>query len=85
MEAWSGKSASYALAAMGAVATLVGLALVESGGRAGNAARDGILVGGDIILLAGEVLVLGGAALFFTAIYAYVHATRKRPEEPRSF
>ena len=81
MEAWSSKSASYALAAMGAVATLVGLALVESGGRAGTAARDGVLAAGDLILLGGEMLVLVGAALFFTAIYAYVQSTRTRTHE----
>lgn len=77
MDAWQARGTPVALSAMGIVATLVGMALIEVGGRGAS-----LVAGAAWIATAGNVTVVVGASLLFAAIFSYVAAGRARKRAP---
>ena len=72
MDAWRGKAIVVTLAASGALATLVGLAMIDSSVAASDAAStENLVLGTEILQAAGEIVVLGGSFCLLGAVFVY--------------
>ena len=82
MDAWRGKALIVTLAASGAMATLVGLAMIDSSVAAGAPqGHDGLLLGTDLLQAAGELVVLGGSLCLLGAVFVYAMRSGRGPRD----
>lgn len=84
MDAWRGKAIVATLAVSGALATLVGLAMIDRSVAASEAATpENLVIGAELLQSAGELVVLGGSFCLLAAVFLYSMRSGRSARYPK--